>query len=70
MKDANSISNLNLLIETIVSYYTAKDKDMQGEKWKEGTHMDDVSMIPNEIDDLVKQSFIKKLKDFNQQTDA
>jgi hypothetical protein len=66
MEGNKSISNLNLLIETIVSYYTAKDKDIQGEKWKEGTTMDDFSMVPKEIDDLVRDSFIKKLKEFNE----
>jgi len=66
MEEKKSISNLNLLIDTIVNYYTAKDKDIQGERWKEGTSMDDISMVPKEIDDLVKESFIKKLKEFNQ----
>lgn len=55
-----------MLVETIVSYYMAKDKDMQGERWKEGTSMDDISVIPKEVDDLVRESFIKKLKEFNE----
>ena len=66
MEEKKSISNLNLLVETIVSYYMAKDKDMQGERWKEGTSMDDISTIPKEVDDLVRESFIKKLKEFNE----
>lgn len=66
-EEKNDLKDLSLLIDTIVNYYSfLKEKDDEGEEWKIGTNKDNISVIPREIDTLVKESFIKELKKFNE----
>jgi hypothetical protein len=61
------LNKLSTLIDTIVNYYSfLKEKDDEGEEWKIGTDKDNVSVVPPEINNLVKNVFIKELKKFNE----
>jgi hypothetical protein len=60
------LNKLSTLIDTIVNYYSfLKEKDDEGEEWKIGTTKDN-SIVPSEINNLVKNVFIKELKKFNE----
>jgi len=72
---ANEIYSFKELITIIVEYYCFKnnideddelDGDTEGETWKRGTKYDEVpiEIVPEEINDMIEQSFKTQLKKF------
>jgi hypothetical protein len=61
----NEVISLRELMHVILDYYDfkAESNDSEGEEWKKGTKLDN-DIIPENIDTVIQNVFLKQLKSF------
>lgn len=66
IKDTEVFS-FGYLVSVILDYYcSSSEPEDSSESWKKGTNFEEKgnSLIPSEVDDLIKKAFKKQLKKF------
>lgn len=62
-RQKEDLNEMSEVILNILDYYSFKQKiEDEGDKWKEGTKYENEDLIPNDIDEKVKELFLIKLK--------